>query len=42
MMGLRSILVHEYLKVDRRLVDQIVQNDLDDFAKFTKAVSKFH
>ena len=41
MMGLRNILVHEYLKVDRRLVYQIIQNDLDDFAKFIKAVSKF-
>ena len=41
MMGLRNILVHEYLKVDRRLVYQIIQNDLGDFATFIKAVGKF-
>jgi len=41
MMGLRNILVHEYLKVDRRLVYRIIRNDLGDFAKFIKAVSKF-
>ena len=41
MMGLRNILVHEYLKVDRRLVYQIIKNDLGDFAKFVKAVGKF-
>ena len=41
MMGLRNILVHEYLKVDRRLVYQIIQNDLNDFAKFIKATSRF-
>jgi uncharacterized protein YutE (UPF0331/DUF86 family) len=41
MIGLRNILVHEYLKVDRKLVYQIIQNDLGDFAKFIKAVGKF-
>ena len=41
MIGLRNILVHEYLKVDRQLVYQIVKNDLTDFGRFIKAVGKF-
>lgn len=40
MIGLRNILVHEYLKVDRRLVYRAIGNDLADFVKFIKAVSK--
>jgi uncharacterized protein YutE (UPF0331/DUF86 family) len=41
MIGLRNILVHEYLKLDRRLVYQAIQSELDDFTKFIRAVSKF-
>jgi uncharacterized protein YutE (UPF0331/DUF86 family) len=41
MIGLRNILVHEYLKLDRRLVYKVLKNDLDDFGKFIKAISKF-
>lgn len=41
MIGLRNVLVHEYLKVDRRLVYSIITEDLGDFAKFIKAVGKF-
>ena len=41
MIGLRNILVHEYLKLDRRLVYKVLKDNLDDFAKFIKAVSKF-
>ena len=41
MMGMRNILVHEYLKVDRRLVYHTIKSDLNDFTKFIKAVGKF-
>jgi uncharacterized protein YutE (UPF0331/DUF86 family) len=41
MIGMRNVLVHEYLKVNRRLVYSVIKNDLDDLAKFIKAVSKF-
>ena len=41
MIGLRNILVHEYLKLDRRLVYHVLKKDLGDFEKFIKAVSKF-
>ena len=41
MIGLRNILVHEYLKLDRRLVYKTIKKDLGDFEKFVKAVSKF-
>lgn len=41
MIGLRNILVHEYLKLDRRLVYKVLTEDLGDFAKFIKAVGKF-
>ena len=41
MIGLRNILVHEYLKLDRRLVYKAIKKDLGDFEKFVKAVSKF-
>jgi uncharacterized protein YutE (UPF0331/DUF86 family) len=41
MIGLRNVLVHEYLKVDRKLVYTIIKSDLGDFAKLIKAVSRF-
>jgi uncharacterized protein YutE (UPF0331/DUF86 family) len=41
MIGLRNILVHEYLKLDRRLVYHVLKKDLGDFERFIKAVSKF-
>jgi uncharacterized protein YutE (UPF0331/DUF86 family) len=41
MIGLRNILVHEYLKVDRRLVYNVLKKDLGDFQSFIKAVNKF-
>jgi uncharacterized protein YutE (UPF0331/DUF86 family) len=41
MMGMRNILVHEYLKLDLRLVYHVIQKDLDDFARFIKAIEKF-
>ena len=40
MAGFRNILVHEYLEIDRRRVYQILKDDLDDFERFIRAVSK--
>jgi len=41
MIGMRNILVHEYLKVDRRVVYSVIKNDLDDLAKFIAAIRRF-
>ena len=40
MAGFRNILVHEYLEIDRRRVYAALQNDLPDFEKFIRAVTK--
>jgi len=40
MAGFRNVLVHEYLEIDRRRVYQVLKDDLGDFEKFIKAVSK--
>lgn len=40
MAGFRNVLVHEYLEIDRRRVYSVVKNELSDFEKFIKAVSK--
>lgn len=40
MAGFRNILVHEYLEIDRRRVFRILKDDLDDFERFIRAVSK--
>lgn len=40
MAGFRNILVHEYLEIDRRRVYRVLMNDLGDFEKFIKAVSR--
>ncbi len=40
MAGFRNILVHEYLEIDRRRVYQVLRDDLVDFERFIKAVSK--
>jgi uncharacterized protein YutE (UPF0331/DUF86 family) len=40
MAGFRNILVHEYLEIDRRLVYRALKDDLGDFEKFVKAVSR--
>lgn len=39
--GFRNILVHEYLSIDSKKVYNHLQNDLDDFSKFTKYIGKF-
>ena len=38
--GFRNLLVHEYLEIDRHRVYQVLRDDLGDFEKFIKAVSK--
>ena len=40
MAGFRNILVHEYLAIDRRRVYAVLKNELGDFEKFIRAVSK--
>lgn len=40
MAGFRNILVHEYLEIDRRRVYEILRDDLGDFDRFIRAVSK--
>lgn len=40
MAGFRNILVHEYLEIDRHRVYRALSDDLGDFEKFIKAVSK--
>jgi len=40
MAGFRNVLVHEYLEIDRRRVYRVLKDELGDFEKFIKAVSK--
>jgi uncharacterized protein YutE (UPF0331/DUF86 family) len=40
MAGFRNILVHEYLEIDRKKVYSVLKNDLADFEKFIRAMSK--
>ena len=40
MAGFRNVLVHEYLEIDRRRVYRVLSEDLGDFEKFIKAVTK--
>ena len=35
MVGLRNILSHEYLKIDKEIIYGILQNNLVDIKKFT-------
>lgn len=41
MVGLRNLLVHEYLVVDRRRLYEILRNNLGDFARFAEYVKSF-
>ncbi len=41
MVGFRNILVHDYLDVDRTIVYDVLQNDLDDFRKLRAAFARF-
>lgn len=40
MAGFRNVLVHEYLEIDRHRVYRALKEDLGDFEKFIKAVSR--
>jgi uncharacterized protein YutE (UPF0331/DUF86 family) len=40
MAGFRNILVHEYLEIDRHRVYRALKDDLGDFERFIKAVSR--
>lgn len=39
--GLRNILVHDYISVDYEIVAGIINNQLDDFDRFAQEVAKF-
>jgi uncharacterized protein YutE (UPF0331/DUF86 family) len=41
MIGFRNILVHDYLDVDRDIVYQALQHDLDDLRLLSKVFAKF-
>lgn len=41
MIGFRNILVHEYLEVDRKLVYDVLQNNLSDIRMLARAFSRF-
>ncbi len=41
MKGLRNILVHEYARVDDRLVYEVLQHELGDFLAFKEEILKF-
>jgi uncharacterized protein YutE (UPF0331/DUF86 family) len=40
MAGMRNVLVHDYMKVDRGLVHHTLRHDLGDFERFIGAVMK--
>ena len=43
MTGFRNVAVHEYRKLDPRIVDSIVRNRLGDLRDFAKAIlERFH
>jgi uncharacterized protein YutE (UPF0331/DUF86 family) len=41
MKGLRNILVHEYGRIDERLVFEILKNNLSDFVSFKQEILQF-
>ncbi len=41
MIGFRNILVHDYLDVDRRIVYQVLQQNLDDLRALEKVFAQF-
>src|SRR5262245_16766696 len=40
MAGFRNLLVHEYIKIDRHRVYDVLWHELGDFERFVKAVTK--
>ncbi|MHB8170604.1 MAG: type VII toxin-antitoxin system HepT family RNase toxin [Thermincolia bacterium] len=41
MVGFRNILVHAYIKVDKKLVYDVMQNKITDFKEFTKYIKTY-
>lgn len=41
MVGLRNILVHEYVEVDLKQLYSVLRNNLDDFKEFVKLIRCF-
>lgn len=41
MISFRNILVHDYTKVDEKIIIDILHNHLDDFTKFVKHINKW-
>lgn len=41
MIGFRNILVHDYLKVDRRIVFRVLQENIDDLETFKRMFAQF-
>jgi len=41
MIGFRNILVHDYLEIDRRIVHNVIQNQLEDIEAIASAFARF-
>jgi uncharacterized protein YutE (UPF0331/DUF86 family) len=41
MIGFRNTLVHEYIEIDRKIVYDILQNNLNDFKELKKIFAQF-
>lgn len=41
MISFRNILVHDYMKIDEKIIIDILQNHLDDFVKFMNYINKW-
>ena len=41
MIGFRNLLVHDYLEIDRKIVYEVLQNNLDDIAALKKVFAQF-
>lgn len=41
MIGFRNTLVHEYIEIDRKIVYQVLQENLDDIEGLMRVFAKF-
>jgi uncharacterized protein YutE (UPF0331/DUF86 family) len=41
MIGCRNIIVHDYVKLDRSLIYNVIQNNLSDFTKIKKCLAQY-
>jgi len=41
MIGLRNLIIHEYLRIDLDKVYQMIQRNLDDFTEFAEHIQVF-